>query len=46
MLLVSSAPQIDTGGALESLETPLAWAADPVDLFFLHIQGSGRPPSR
>jgi len=34
--------QIDTGGALEGLETPLAWAADPVDLFFLHIQGSGR----
>jgi membrane-bound lytic murein transglycosylase A len=28
-------------GALAS-ETPIAWAADPIDLFFLQIQGSGR----
>ncbi len=28
-------------GALSS-ETPIAWAADPIDLFFLQIQGSGR----
>lgn len=28
-------------GAL-SAETPIAWAADPIDLFFLQIQGSGR----
>ena len=34
-------------GAIDSPETPLAgqelfWVADPVELFFLHIQGSGR----
>ena len=28
-------------GALSS-EAPIAWAADPIDLFFLQIQGSGR----
>ena len=28
-------------GALAN-ETPIAWAADPIDLFFLQIQGSGR----
>ena len=28
-------------GALAG-ETPIAWAADPIDLFFLQIQGSGR----
>ncbi|MEO8619178.1 MAG: MltA domain-containing protein, partial [Sphingomicrobium sp.] len=28
-------------GAL-AMETPIAWAADPIDLFFLQIQGSGR----
>jgi len=28
-------------GAL-SAEVPIAWAADPIDLFFLQIQGSGR----
>ena len=28
-------------GALAA-ETPIAWAADPIDLFFLQIQGSGR----
>ena len=29
-------------GALAGKGLELAWAADPVDLFFLHIQGSGR----
>jgi membrane-bound lytic murein transglycosylase A len=29
-------------GALAGLGLELAWAADPVDLFFLQIQGSGR----
>ncbi len=29
-------------GALAGRGLELAWAADPVDLFFLHIQGSGR----
>ena len=28
-------------GALAA-ESPIAWAADPIDLFFLQIQGSGR----
>jgi membrane-bound lytic murein transglycosylase A len=30
------------GGALEGRARVLAWAADPVDFFFLQIQGSGR----
>jgi membrane-bound lytic murein transglycosylase A len=29
-------------GALSGRGLEIAWAADPVDLFFLHIQGSGR----
>lgn len=29
-------------GALEGRGLELAWAADPVDAFFLHVQGSGR----
>lgn len=29
-------------GALASRNLELAWAADPIDLFFLQIQGSGR----
>lgn len=29
-------------GALASSHTPIAWAADPVEFFFLQIQGSGR----
>ena len=33
--------RIDSGG-LGAAATPLFWAADPVDVFFLHIQGSGR----
>lgn len=30
------------GGALQGRELEILWAVDPVDLFFLHIQGSGR----
>ncbi len=30
------------GGALRGKGLELAWLADPVDVFFLHIQGSGR----
>ncbi len=29
-------------GELASIAKPLVWLADPVDAFFLHIQGSGR----
>ncbi|HEX2802649.1 MAG TPA: murein transglycosylase A [Sphingomicrobium sp.] len=29
-------------GALASRASVIAWAADPIELFFLHIQGSGR----
>ena len=29
-------------GALDDKAMPLVWLADPVDAFFLHIQGSGR----
>jgi len=32
---------IDFGGALAGRGLELAWVADPVDVFFLHIQGSG-----
>lgn len=30
------------GGALDPRVTPIAWAADYVELFFLQVQGSGR----
>ena len=33
---------IDTDGALEGRAEVLAWVADPVDIFFLQIQGSGK----
>ena len=33
--------QIDGDKKLERSTTPLAWLKDPVDCFFLHIQGSG-----
>ena len=33
---------IDEAGALLGKAKPLAWVSDPVELFFLHIQGSGR----
>ena len=29
-------------GALKNRAKPIAWIADPIDAFFLHIQGSGR----
>jgi membrane-bound lytic murein transglycosylase A len=34
--------EIDTEGALEGRAEVLAWADDPVDIFFLQIQGSGK----
>lgn len=33
--------EIDIAGVLENKELEIAWFADPVDIFFLHIQGSG-----
>jgi membrane-bound lytic murein transglycosylase A len=33
--------EIDEGGSLRGRGLEIAWAADPVDVFFLHIQGSG-----
>lgn len=36
-----SRQEIDSQGALAG-ETPIAWTRDPVDVFFLQIQGSGR----
>jgi membrane-bound lytic murein transglycosylase A len=34
--------EIDDEGALAGKAEALAWVKDPVDLFFLHIQGSGK----
>jgi membrane-bound lytic murein transglycosylase A len=34
--------QIDSEGALQGKTEPLAWIQDPIDLFFLQIQGSGK----
>jgi peptidoglycan lytic transglycosylase A len=34
--------QIDEAGAIATQARVLAWVRDPIDLFFLHIQGSGR----
>ncbi len=34
--------EIEFGGVLEDRGLELAWLTDPVDLFFLQIQGSGR----
>ncbi|MFC1881495.1 murein transglycosylase A [Thermodesulfobacteriota bacterium] len=34
--------EIDTDGALEGRAEVLAWVEDPVDIFFLQIQGSGK----
>ena len=34
--------EIETGGVLEDKAGVLAWAEDPVDVFFLQIQGSGK----
>ena len=33
--------EIDAGGILQGKNLEIAWVADPVELFFLHIQGSG-----
>ena len=33
---------IDIKGLLVGKAAPIAWVSDPVDLFFLHIQGSGK----
>jgi len=34
--------EIETGGMLEGKAPVVAWVKDPVDLFFLQIQGSGK----
>ena len=34
--------EIDVEGVLQSKNLEIAWVADPVDLFLLHIQGSGK----
>lgn len=34
--------EIDEEGALEDIADVLVWVNDPVELFFLHIQGSGK----
>jgi len=36
-----SREDIDSKGCLRGRDLEIAWFADPVDLFFLHIQGSG-----
>ena len=33
--------EIDGAGVLENRGLEIAWFADPIDIFFLHIQGSG-----
>ena len=33
--------EIDAGGVLRGKNLEIAWVSDPVELFFLHIQGSG-----
>ena len=37
-----SRKEIDTAGVLQGKNLEIIWVADPVDLFFLHIQGSGK----
>jgi membrane-bound lytic murein transglycosylase A len=34
--------EIDAGGALYGKALALAWVSDPIDIFFLHVQGSGK----
>ncbi len=34
--------EIDVDGVLRGKNLELVWVADPVDLFFLHVQGSGK----
>lgn len=36
-----SRAEIDGGGALGGRELELAWVESPIELFFLHVQGSG-----
>lgn len=36
-----SRKEIDAGGVLRGKNLEIAWVDDPVELFFLHIQGSG-----
>lgn len=36
-----SRAEIDGDGALRGRDLELAWVDDPIDLFFLHVQGSG-----
>jgi membrane-bound lytic murein transglycosylase A len=36
-----SRKEIDTEGVLQGKNLEIVWVADPVELFFLHIQGSG-----
>ena len=38
---ISTREEIDGAGVLENRGLEIAWFADPVDIFFLHIQGSG-----
>lgn len=35
-------PEIETDAPLAGRGLEIAWLADPVDVFFLHVQGSGR----
>lgn len=37
-----SRKEIDADGILQGKNLELIWVADPVDLFFLHVQGSGK----
>lgn len=37
-----SRAEIDRGGVLAAGEAELAWLEDPIEIFFLHVQGSGR----
>ncbi len=34
--------EIEEGGALYGKAQALAWVSDPIDVFFLHVQGSGK----
>jgi membrane-bound lytic murein transglycosylase A len=34
--------EIEEGGALYGKARALAWVSDPIDIFFLHVQGSGK----
>ena len=41
LMLYESRAEIDAG-ALDGRAQPIVWVDDPVDAFFLHVQGSGR----